>query len=210
MASRAATPALGARASRRCVEKAARYYNVMGQSSFAPGNAEGGLTTIEEKSLGAYAKSGASPIVGLIKPGDLPPTRRPLSAGRGAGRRAALRVPEHQRQRRDRRADRLRQPGDPVLDRPRLGGRLGHRPVIKVCANPGTYRRMADDMDVDAGRILEGRATLDEVGREILTLIERVARRRSRPSRRQLGHREFIMGYKQFEPTGPSCLPEAA
>jgi len=45
-----------------CVEKAARYYKVMGQSSFAPGNAEGGLTTIEEKSMGAYAKSGASPI----------------------------------------------------------------------------------------------------------------------------------------------------
>ena len=36
-------------------------------------------------------------------------------------------------------------------------------PVIKVCANPETYRRLADDMDVDAGRILEGRATLAEV-----------------------------------------------
>ena len=43
----------------RCVEKAARYYRSMGHASFAPGNAEGGLTTIEEKSLGAYAKSGA-------------------------------------------------------------------------------------------------------------------------------------------------------
>ena len=38
-------------------------------------------------------------------------------------------------------------------------------PVVKVCANPETYRRMAGDMDVDAGRILEGRGTLDEVGR---------------------------------------------
>src|SRR3546814_10908117 len=34
---------------------------------------DGGLTTIEEKSLGAYAKSGASPISGIIKPGDIPP-----------------------------------------------------------------------------------------------------------------------------------------
>jgi altronate hydrolase len=36
-------------------------------------------------------------------------------------------------------------------------------PVIKVCANPDTYDRMADDMDVNAGRILRG-AELDEVG----------------------------------------------
>ncbi|MCX8102742.1 MAG: UxaA family hydrolase, partial [Geminicoccaceae bacterium] len=73
MASRAVTPELG-RAIVAAVEKAARYYKVLGQSSFAPGNAEGGLTTIEEKSMGAYAKSGASPIMGLIKPGDYPPT----------------------------------------------------------------------------------------------------------------------------------------
>ena len=54
-------------------------------------------------------------------------------------------------------------------------------PVIKVCANPETYRRMADDMDVDAGRILEGAATLDEVGREICDL---VLGARRRPARR--------------------------
>ena len=48
-------------------------------------------------------------------------------------------------------------------------------PVIKVCANPETYQRMSDDMDVDAGRILEGRATLDEVGREIYDLVLDVA-----------------------------------
>ena len=59
MAARAATPDL-AREIVACVGKAARYYAALGQPSFAPGNAEGGLTTIEEKSLGAYAKSGAS------------------------------------------------------------------------------------------------------------------------------------------------------
>src|SRR6185295_13980349 len=36
-----------------CVEKAAHYYTTMGHGSFAPGNAEGGLTTLEEKSMGA-------------------------------------------------------------------------------------------------------------------------------------------------------------
>jgi altronate dehydratase len=34
--------------------------------------------------------------------------------------------------------------------------------VVKICAYPETYRRMADDMDIDGGRILEGKATLDE------------------------------------------------
>jgi len=41
-----------------CVEKAPATYTVLGHGSFAPGNAEGGLTTQEEKSMGAYAKIG--------------------------------------------------------------------------------------------------------------------------------------------------------
>lgn len=69
IAGRAATPELGIEL-RKSVEKAARYYTIMGHGSFAPGNAEGGLTTIEEKSMGAYCKSGNSPIVGMVKPGD--------------------------------------------------------------------------------------------------------------------------------------------
>jgi altronate hydrolase len=72
MASRACTPELG-EALRACVAKAARYYGVLGFGSFAPGNADGGLTTIEEKSMGAYAKSGQSSIAGILKPGERPP-----------------------------------------------------------------------------------------------------------------------------------------
>ncbi len=71
MAERAATPALAAEL-RASVEKAARYYATLGYGSFAAGNADGGLTTIEEKSLGAYMKSGQSPISGLIKPATFP------------------------------------------------------------------------------------------------------------------------------------------
>src|SRR3546814_8305590 len=40
-------------------------------------------------------------------------------------------------------------------------------PVIKVCANPDTYTSMEDDMDINAGKILTGEATLDAVGKEI-------------------------------------------
>jgi len=82
-------------------------------------------------------------------------------------------------------------------------------PVIKVCANPHTYKRMSDDMDVDAGRILENRATLDEVGREIYDLIIRVANGEQTKSE-ALGHQEFILTYKSFEPIGPACFPSAA
>ncbi|MDG5489658.1 UxaA family hydrolase [Sphingomonas sp. BGYR3] len=208
MAERAATPELG-RAIEESVAKAARYYATLGYGSFAPGNADGGLTTIEEKSMGAYAKSGASPIVGLIKPGDVPPT---------GGLYLLDVVPD----------------GDVRFGFPNIsdnaeiveliscgahvtlfstgrGSVVGSAiaPVIKVCANPETYRRMPDDMDVDAGRILEGRGTLDTVGQEVFDLIQRVAAGEKTKSE-AMGHQEFILTYKQFEPIGPACLPARA
>src|SRR3546814_4396981 len=78
-------------------------------------------------------------------------------------------------------------------------------PVIKVCANPRTYQRMADDMDVNAGRILTGEADLDTVGREIFDLIKAVADGAATKSE-ELGHQEFILTYKSFTPIGPACL----
>ena len=68
---------------------------------------------------------------------------------------------------------------------------------------------MAEDMDVDAGRILEGRATLDEVGHEIYDLILAVANGTKTKSE-ALGHQEFVLSYKTFEPLGPACFPSAA
>jgi altronate hydrolase len=61
-------------------------------------------------------------------------------------------------------------------------------------------------MDVNAGRILEGTASLDEIGDEIYDLTLRVAA--GAPSASEsLGHQEFVLTYKSFEPIGPSCLP---
>ena len=77
------TSELGAELAARVV-KAARYYEELGHASIAPGNLAGGLTTIEEKSIGAYAKSGSSTISGVIEPGEVPPWRRSLPARRGA------------------------------------------------------------------------------------------------------------------------------
>ena len=52
------------------------------------------------------------------------------------------------------------------------------------------------------------RPELDEVGREIFELVQSVAS--GQPSKSEaLGHQEFILTYKQFEPIGPACLPAA-
>jgi altronate hydrolase len=61
-------------------------------------------------------------------------------------------------------------------------------------------------MDIDAGRILAGAATLDDVAAEIRSLITDVAAGR-RTASEELGHREFVLGYKSFEPIGPACHP---
>ncbi|MGH3639473.1 MAG: UxaA family hydrolase [Mycobacterium sp.] len=203
MRDRAATAELGTEIV-ATVDKAAAYYEALGHASIAPGNVEGGLTTIEEKSLGAYAKSGSSPIVGILKPGDIPPV---------GGLYLLDVVPD----------------GPPTFGYPNIndtveiveliacgahvilfttgrGSVVGSAisPVIKVCANPDTYRAMTGDMDVDAGRVLDG-ADLDEVGAEIFELVVQTAAGAVTKSE-ALGHQEFLLGYKTFSPIGPSCL----
>ena len=205
MAERAITPELG-KLIEESVNKAERYYTIMGYGSFAPGNAEGGLTTIEEKSIGAYSKSGGSSISGLLKPGDIPPS---------GGLYLLDVVPD----------------GEPRFGFPNIsdnaeiveliasgahlilfttgrGSVVGSAisPVIKICANPETYERLANDMDINAGRILTGSADVDEVGKEIFKNVIEVASGEQTISEK-LGHQEFILTYKSFEPIGPSCLP---
>ena len=78
-------------------------------------------------------------------------------------------------------------------------------PVIKVCANPNTYERLSEDMDVNAGRILQD-TSLNDVAEEIYDLVLDVACGKKTKSE-ELGHAEFILTYKSFEPIGPACLP---
>jgi altronate dehydratase large subunit len=207
MASRAISPALG-RELEQSVAKAARYYATLGYGSFAAGNAEGGLTTIEEKSMGAYAKSGSSPISGLLKPGDIPP-RGGLYlldvVPDGEVRFGFPNINDNAEI-----AELIACGCHVVIFVTGRGSVVGSAisPVVKVCANPETFRRMADDMDIDAGRILEGCASLDDVGCEIRDLIVELGRGK-RTRSEQLGHQEFILTYKTFEPIGPACLPAA-
>jgi altronate hydrolase len=207
MTARAATPEL-AGILRDSVTKAAKYYTVLGHGSFAPGNAEGGLTTMEEKSMGAYAKSGASRISGLLKPGDIPPRGGLYLLDVVPDGEVRFGFPNINDSAEI--AELIACGSHVILFSTGRGSVVGAAisPVIKVCANPETYRRMSEDMDVDAGRILDGRASLDEVGREILDLSLAVARGAQTKSE-ELGHQEFVLTYKSFEPIGPSCLPNA-
>ncbi len=77
--------------------------------------------------------------------------------------------------------------------------------VIKICANPETYKNLREDMDVNAGRILEGHP-LSDVSDEIYDLILKIANGALTKSENS-GHSEFILTYKSFEPVGPACLP---
>jgi len=205
MAARAITPALGLELE-KSVAKAARYYATLGYGSFAAGNAEGGLSTIEEKSMGAYAKSGASPISGLLKPGDQPP-RGGLYlldvVPDGEVRFGFPNINDNAEI-----AELIACGAHCVLFVTGRGSVVGSAlsPVVKICANPETHRRMADDMDIDAGRILEGRAGLDEVGTEIRDLVVSLGQG-CRSKSEELGHQEFVLTYKSFEPLGPACLP---
>ena len=205
MAARASRPAL-ANELVGAVEKAARYYTVLGHGSFAPGTAEGGLTTQEEKSMGAYSKSGHSPIVGMLKPGDVP--ARP-------GLYLLDVVPDGEVRWGFPNISDIQEIGELIACGAHLilfttgrGSVVGSAisPVIKICANPETYRRLEEDMDVNAGRILEGEATIEEVGREIYDLVLAIASGTQTASEK-LGHQEFSIVYKSFEPIGPACFP---
>jgi altronate hydrolase len=208
MKSRAARPDLGDEIV-SCVAKAARYYSILGHGSFAVGNADGGLTTQEEKSLGAYAKSGVSPIVGIVKPGDVPPTGGLYLLDvvpDGEPRFGFPNISDNAEI-----AELIACGSHLILFTTGRGSVVGSAisPVIKVCANPDTYRNLSGDMDVDAGRILERRATLEDVGLEVFDVTVAVAQ--GEPSKSEtLGHQEFILTYKTFEPVGPACLPSSA
>lgn len=204
MAARARTPELAAELT-GAIEKAARYYATLGYGSFAAGNAEGGLSTIEEKSMGAYAKSGSSLIDGLIKPGDLPP-RGGLYlmdvVPDGEVRFGFPNIADNAEI-----VEMIASGAHLTLFVTARGSVVGSAlaPVIKICANPESYARLSEDMDVNAGRILSG-TPLREVGDEIHDLTLAVANGQQTRSE-ELGHAEFILTYKSFEPIGPACLP---
>ncbi len=146
----------------------------------SPGNKEGGLTNILEKSLGAVAKAGTSTLMGAVDyaerigtpgfvfmntPGYDPPSLTGLAAGGcnliafTTGRGSAIGFP--------------------------------NVPVIKIASNSAMNRRMSDNMDINAGRIADGDATVPEIGKEIFDFLLKVASGQ-RTCAERLGHKEFV------------------
>ena len=121
-----------------------------------PGNIRGGLTTIEEKSLGAICKSGSMPIDGVLEYGE-PVPGRGLYALDSPGKEAEIMTG-------------LSAAGANVIVFSTGGGApQGYPivPVIKVAGNPAKVRVMKDHIDLDASGVLSGQIGIDEVGRQI-------------------------------------------
>ena len=181
-----------------CIHKADVYYKKMGHDSFSQGNAEGGLTTIEEKSLGSYAKSGSRPIQGLIRPGEIPLTNGLYMMDVVPDGEARWGFPNVSDT-----AEIVEMAASGchlVLYTTGRGSVAGSAiaPVIKVCSNPLTYQRMSEDMDVNAGRVITEGASLEEISNQLLHLISQVADGQMTKSE-TLGHREFFLSYKEFD-----------
>ncbi len=205
MAARAATPELG-REIVAAVRKADAYHQALGQSSFGGGNIKYGLSTIEEKSLGAYAKSGTRAIRGLIKPGDRPP-RSGLylmdTVSDGPVRHGYPNINDNQTI-----TEMVASGAHMIVFTTGAGSVVGQAvaPVIKVVSNSRVFQRLAGDIDVNAGTIADGAETIAEVAERILEQVITVAS--GVPSRSEaLGHQEFSLNYKSYEPIGPACMP---
>ncbi len=145
-----------------------------------PGNIAGGLTTIEEKSLGTISKGGSSPIqevVGYARR----PTRRGLVIMDTPGNdlQSVTAIVAGGAQVVVFTTGRGTPTGNPIA------------PVIKVATNTPMYERLRDDIDVNAGTVLAGESLAD-VGRRIFEEIVAVASGRQ-PAAEIWGHREFAI-----------------
>ena len=184
MAARAATPEL-AREIVACIAKAARYYAHARLRHLRRRQRRGRADHDRGEVARRLCKVGAVADRRPDQARRRAAARRPLSARRGPGRRSAVRLPQHQRQRRDRRTDRLRQPRDPVCHRARLGGRLGD------LAGDQDLRQSRDLSPDDAttwtstpAASWKGAATLEEVGARDFRLVIGGGRWRDAPSPR--------------------------
>ncbi|MBX0297038.1 UxaA family hydrolase [Haloarcula nitratireducens] len=130
----------------------------------SPGNQEGGLTTIEEKSLGAISKGGTSPVQGIVDYAEQLPVGGGLVlmdtpgydvesvVGKVAGGCQVVAFT----------TGRGSTTGNPLA------------PVIKVTGNPQTADRLSNNMDVDASTVFDGES-IDSVGERIYQTLLAVA-----------------------------------
>ncbi len=122
------------------------------------GNIKGGITTIEEKSLGAITKAGTAPIQAVYEYGEKP-TVKGLVVMDSPGREPEILTG-------------LAAAGcTMILFATGRGAPQGFPfvPVVKITGNERTWRNLRDHMDIYSGTIMEGTETLPQVGRRIYT-----------------------------------------
>lgn len=164
------------------VEARARAMHVdMRYGNPTQGNIAGGLTTIEEKSLGAAYKGGSTPLNEVIEYAERPSARglvvmdtpgqdiEQLTGMVAGGAQVVVFT-----------TGRGTPTGSPIA------------PVIKVATNSPLFERMRENMDVDAGAVLAGTRTLEQVGDEIFDWIVAAANGRE-PAAEALGFRDFAI-----------------
>ncbi|MCX7969425.1 MAG: UxaA family hydrolase [Armatimonadetes bacterium] len=145
----------------------------------SPGNIEGGLVNIAVKSLGAIVKAGTSRVEGVIGYADLPPSKG-LFLMQGPG------------------YDQESTPGLVAAGAQIVGFTTGRgttignaiAPVVKISSNTAIFERMKNDLDINAGLILDGKVTIEEIGKRIFDELLEIAS--GKPCKAELnGHREF-------------------
>lgn len=153
----------------------------IGKANPAPGNYEGGITTLEEKSLGCVMKGGTSKVMEVLEYSELP-TQRGL---------VLMDTPGHDAES----MTGLIAGGTQIIAfTTGRGNPLGSpiAPVIKIASNSYLYSKMKDNMDINAGEIVTGNKTVQEIGEKIFREVFRVANGKLTKSE-IWGHREFAI-----------------
>ena len=149
---------------RRMEERAKATGQDMRGGQPTPGNIKGGLSSIEEKSLGAIVKSGHRPIQGVLEYPDMVTDQKGLWIKDAPGREPEILT------------GMAATGAQALMFSTGRGAPQGFpsMPVMKICGNPNTYERMSHDMDLNAGRIILGEKSIEEVGEEAFALLLRV------------------------------------
>ncbi|MCD7988717.1 MAG: UxaA family hydrolase [Klebsiella quasipneumoniae] len=129
-----------------------------------PGNKAGGLSTIEEKSLGCIHKGGTRPVVEVLQEAQRPTKKGALIMDTPGYDISSV-------------TSMVAGGASIVVFTTGRGTPTGHAlcPVIKVTGNPVTAERMADNMDIDVSGILDGSETISQAGERILQEVVEVA-----------------------------------
>jgi altronate dehydratase large subunit len=147
----------------------------------APGNIAGGITTIEEKSLGCIYKGGTKSLEEVI-PYAFPPTQKGL---------VLMNTPGHDI---DQLTGMMAGGAQIAVFTTGRGTPTGSpiAPVIKITGNGETYRKMKDNIDLSVNRILQGKETVKEAGRTVFNEMIAVASGKLTKAEK-LGQRDFCI-----------------